>query len=224
MKRTTASYRLKKIKCHISDGRLLDIGCADGVFIQQARHAGIEAEGIDISQVAVEKALQLGVPAYCRDIFDHNPEYKYETITGFDVLEHVLDPIKFLDSLKRLLKLGGVLVLTTPNRLSLFRMLMGKRWYFYIPEEHLYYFDPITVRQFLEHRGFDLVNCKRISKPLTIKYGLTQFAEYNPMIYKILNAFSLILPGKFLNTPMPFYIGEMMVVARNNGNLPNLNS
>jgi 2-polyprenyl-3-methyl-5-hydroxy-6-metoxy-1,4-benzoquinol methylase len=108
MKRTTASYRLKKIECHISNGRLLDIGCADGVFIQQARHAGIEAEGIDISQVAVEKALQLGVPAYCRDIFDHNPKYKYETITGFDVLEHVLDPIRFVDSLKRLLKPGGV--------------------------------------------------------------------------------------------------------------------
>jgi SAM-dependent methyltransferase len=216
MKRITAEYRFRKIKPYIYKGRLLDVGCADGVFVQQAILSGINAEGIDISQVAIDRALQRGVPAICSSISNYKPKDLYETITAFDVLEHLLDPVEFFDSIKRLLKAGGILVLTTPNRSSIFRMLMGRRWYFYIPEEHFHYFDSKTVKRLLNRKGFDLISCARFFKPLTIEYGLSQFAEYNPLVYKIMHAFSIFITKRLLRTSIPFYIGEMMLIARNN--------
>lgn len=218
MKRITAEYRFNKIRPYIGEGRLLDVGCADGVFIEQAILAGINAEGIDISQVAIERALSRGVPAICSNISNYEPKYPYDIITGFDVLEHVLDPVGFFDSIRRILKPEGILVLTTPNRLSIFRLLMGRRWYFYIPEEHLHYFDPETAKRLLNRRGFDLTRCERICKPLTIEYGLSQFAEYNPVVYKIIHAFSIFMTKRLLRTAMPFYIGEMILIAKKKGN------
>jgi len=51
----------------------------------------------------------------------------------------------------------------------------------------------------------------------TIEYGLSQFAEYNPIIYKVMNALSIFMTKRLLRTAIPFYIGEMILVARNNG-------
>ena len=132
-------------------------------------------------------------------------------------MEHVLDPVEFFDCIKRLLKTGGILILTTPNRSSIFRRLMGRRWYFYIPEEHFHYFDPNTANRLLDSKGFDLISYERFFKPLTIEYGLSQFAEYNPAIYKIINALSIFMTKRLLKTSIPFYIGEMMLIARNKG-------
>ena len=91
---------------------------------------------------------------------------------------------------------------------------MGSRWYFYIPDEHLFYFSRATIRKLLYKAGFETLRVSRTYKPLTYDYALTQFAEYNPFLYRILKGVAKILPARLKSAVVPLYIGEMMVIAR----------
>ncbi len=101
-----------------------------------------------------------------------------------------------------------------PDTGSIFARIMGKRWWFYIPEEHLTYFHPASIERLYRQVGLEPVRTDRATKPLTLTYGLTQFKEYNPLIYKTLKALFCILPVAVKNTIIPFYIGEMQAIAR----------
>lgn len=214
IKYLTAKHRLKNVIPYCQPGRLLDIGCSNGSFIAHAKESGLHAEGIDLSAVAIREAQERGLTAFCTTAEEFDPGYRYETITFFDVLEHVLDPFGFLQSVHRLLAPGGMVALTVPNHGSLIRKLMGHRWYFYIPEEHLHYFNPSTISALLGRAGFEVKRCSWTYKPLTYRYSLVQFQEYNPLIFKMLSAGSAILPQRLADASVPLYIGEMMVIAR----------
>lgn len=214
MKVMTAAERMREIAGLARPGRWLDVGCANGVFVEAAGKAGHQAEGIELSEEAVAMARTRGVTATCSTIEDFGTAATYETITAFDVLEHVIDPPGFLREARRLLKPDGTLVLTLPDQGSIMRRVMGKSWYFYIPEEHLHYFNRSNMPKLLERNGLELVTARRTFKPLTYAYALTQFAEYNPLIYRVLNAMSGIIPKSLQMRPIPLYIGEMLIVAR----------
>ncbi len=214
MKRMTADARLGQIRSLAKPGRWLDVGCANGVFVQSAANAGMAAEGIELSQEAVALARQRGIRATCATIEGFGDAGSFDTLTAFDVIEHVIDQPRFLAEARRLLQPDGTLVLTLPDHGSLIRRLMGPRWYFYIPEEHLHYFNRDNMAKLLARCGFDPISIKGTFKPLSFAYALTQFQEYNPRIYRVLNAASALVPKALQVRPIPLYIGEMLVVAR----------
>lgn len=214
MKRLTAKRRLGEILPHCRPGRWLDVGCSNGVFVEHLRQNGLEGEGVDLSEVAVEAARRRGLPVVCSTVEKHDPGYCYDTVTCFDILEHVPDPPAFLSSVHRLLVTAGTLALSLPNLRSVTRALMRRRWYFYNPEEHLYYFTPSTIKQLLCRAGFEVIRCGSASKPLTYNYSLIQLKDHNPMVYAILNLFAKLLPNRVREMTVPLYIGEMMVIAK----------
>ena len=214
MKRLTAAARWRAVRPYVSSGTWLDVGCADGVFLAELAWHNVDATGIDLSEVAVNKAKERGHSAHCETIAEHRPAKPYDVISAFDVLEHVLDPRDFLSAVRRLLKPGGTLVLSTPNLRSFSRLIMGRRWYFYIPEEHLFYFAPHSLKLLLDNTGFELVARKSVGKPLTFDYSLTQFEQYNPLIHRILKAGGALLPRRMRELSVPLHIGEMLAVAK----------
>ncbi len=216
MKRLTARRRLKRILPYCRGGRWLDVGCSNGIFVEVAAEHGAEAEGIDFSQVAVRLARQNGLPVSCCTIEDYRPTHRFDTLTGFDVLEHVVDPPSFLAAAGRLLVPGGTLALSLPNVRSFSRMLMRHRWYFYNAEEHLHYFSPSTIRRLLTHSGFEVLRCRPVCKPLTFDYSLIQLADHNPTIAAILGGLGKILPRRVRQMTLPVPIGEMTVIAKRN--------
>jgi 2-polyprenyl-3-methyl-5-hydroxy-6-metoxy-1,4-benzoquinol methylase/predicted RNA-binding Zn-ribbon protein involved in translation (DUF1610 family) len=218
MKYMTAEERYKAIKSYCLPGRWLDVGCSNGTFVKIARQNGQNAEGIDLSDVAVERGRAEGLPLFSSTIEDFAPDYRYQSISGFDVLEHVLDPVGFLESVHRLLEPGGTVAVSVPNRGSLICKIMRKNWYFYIPEEHMHYFDPSSMTRLLKSTGFNVRHVRRAYKPLTYNYSLTQFIEYNPTIFKILNTAAKVIPNRLRNAIVPLYIGEMIVFAESQPN------
>jgi 2-polyprenyl-3-methyl-5-hydroxy-6-metoxy-1,4-benzoquinol methylase len=214
VKGRTAGYRFARIVEHCRLGRWLDIGCSDGRFVQEARTHGIDAYGVEFSSVAAADARAKGAPVIQTTIEDYRPDEPFDTLTAFDVIEHVIDPPAFLRAAHRLLVPEGRLVLTLPNIASLTARLMGRHWYFYVPEEHLHYFDPSSIRRLLDRHGLETLRVEPIGKPLTFAYGLTQFREYNPLLYRLLAAISLFLPNRLLQRVIPFRIGEMLVIAK----------
>ena len=214
MKKLTAEHRLNEILPFCRQGRWLDVGCSNGSLVHAACNRGIDAEGIDISQVAIETGCKENLKLYCSTLEDFAGAASYDTITMFDVLEHVLDPVRCLEAARDLLRPEGRLVLSVPNQASIFRRAMGRRWYFYIPEEHLHFFNPTNIRQLLMRLGLPVERIARTYKPLTFRYSMTQFEEYNPLIYRLLLPVTRVIPERWLEKTIPLYIGEMLVISK----------
>jgi 2-polyprenyl-3-methyl-5-hydroxy-6-metoxy-1,4-benzoquinol methylase len=215
MKVLTARQRIKELKKSVSlDGKWLDVGCANGVFVKEAIALGIDAEGVELSENAVAEGKDQGIPISAGTIADLDGDVKYDCITAFDVLEHVIDPESFMRDITNRLKPGGHVVLTVPNCSSLPAKLMGSRWYFYIPEEHLHYFDPDKIESFASRMGTEHVSTRRTFKPLTFDYSLLQFKEFNPLIYRTLALLGKLVPAALRRKIIPLYIGEMMLIAK----------
>jgi len=214
MKKMTAQQRLKEISPHVNiTGTWLDVGCANGEFIHYLKEKGYDAEGLELSEHAVNQAKERGLKARTGTMEALGVDEKFEGITAFDVIEHVLDPLEFLQQAVAHLKPGGTLAMTMPNKASFLCKLMGKRWYFYIPEEHLHYFDANIMRKLFAKVGLKTVFMGASRKPLTFDYGLTQFAEFNPLIYKMLNALAVVLPKSLRQRIIPWSIGEFMAIG-----------
>lgn len=102
-------------------GRLLDVGCGAGLFLAAARLAGYDVYGVDFNPSLAEIARsthhlgQVHADAFIR-FAGQQPPRSYDVITCFQVLEHQDDVPAFMRSVVHLLRPGGCLALTVPNR------------------------------------------------------------------------------------------------------------
>jgi 2-polyprenyl-3-methyl-5-hydroxy-6-metoxy-1,4-benzoquinol methylase len=130
---------LHTIKRHVSGGRLLDVGCATGYFLNAAR-LDFEVSGVEPSRWAVDYArtrLHLNVTEGHLEAVDL-PLEGFDVITMNDVIEHFSDPRAALERSAALLRPGGILYLVTPDIGSLSARVLRGRWWGLRPA-HLYY-------------------------------------------------------------------------------------
>lgn len=111
--------------------KLLDIGCADGSFSKYMSDKGFGVWGLDVSKPAVDLAKKRGVNAKVHDISRKMPfgDGFFDIVVIMEVIEHIYDTDFLLSDINRILKKGGLLLLTTPNLGSLenrLRLLLGK--------------------------------------------------------------------------------------------------
>jgi len=142
----------------IPKGTLLDIGCGNGSFISAAKRKGYDVSGIDFDEDAIKIARRSGLEnvwAISLEEFIQQGGQKYDVITFFEVLEHLDNPMAFLLSVKKLLKPGGYVALSLPNRLRWPRVvnLAGID----LPPHHLSRWDGPSLRYFLQRAGFEIV-------------------------------------------------------------------
>jgi SAM-dependent methyltransferase len=139
--------------------RLLDVGCALGFMLQEAKHAGWDAAGVETSDFAARYAAeQTGCPVYTGTL--QQAELKsesFDVVTLMDVIEHVAKPRELMDEVYRVLRPKGVIFLVTPNFGSLFVRLYGPKAYGIGPEEHIVYFQPRTIGRLLQKAGFSRI-------------------------------------------------------------------
>jgi 2-polyprenyl-3-methyl-5-hydroxy-6-metoxy-1,4-benzoquinol methylase len=96
--------------------RVLDVGCGSGEFLANLKHLGAITTGIDLSSEAVKAARINGVNNVLQiSISDFQDYDKYDLIVLNDIIEHPLDPLILIEKVKSLLKIGGLLMIWTPN-------------------------------------------------------------------------------------------------------------
>jgi 2-polyprenyl-3-methyl-5-hydroxy-6-metoxy-1,4-benzoquinol methylase len=106
--------------------KVLDVGCGEGGLLWAAQQLKLEAHGCDLSPGAVTLARQLvgDEQVHLGTVLELPYEARtFDCVLALEVLEHLPSPRPFLERLTWLLKPGGVLLLTTPNRNRLFAVL-----------------------------------------------------------------------------------------------------
>jgi SAM-dependent methyltransferase len=208
-----ARHRLAAIEAYAREGRWLDVGASSGDFVEAASR-GRDIEGLELSERAVEEARARGLRMHCGSIEEFEPAEPYATITAFDVLEHLREPRLFLRRLRSWLEDDGRLVLTLPDVSSFYpRWLMRRHWFFYAPNEHLFYYDPDTVRRLLEEEDFHVDQVRTAYKMLTPRYAAANLKNFNTGLGAVAGALVGVLPDALAGRPIPMYVGEMMVFA-----------
>lgn len=162
-------------------GRILDLGCATGVFLDEARRAGFEEIGVDVLPGAVAYARdRLGVDARLGALGEMGLSGgHFDAVALFHIIEHVPDPAGLVREVARLLRPGGVLLLTTPDRRGFLARLTGQRWFEYYNEEHLSYFDERSLRRLLTEGEFTIVNLRtEFGRAFTLGYVAERLSRF----------------------------------------------
>jgi 2-polyprenyl-3-methyl-5-hydroxy-6-metoxy-1,4-benzoquinol methylase len=154
--RTIAGYKTK--------GRLLDVGCGIGTFLDVAKKVGWDVSGTEVSGYAVRYIKETYGIDIKKGLFEQMnfPENNFDVITFWHSLEHVADPAASLMRAHRLLKQDGLLVIACPNvnnyiMYCLYRLVKGRRLQLFSPnakEQHLFHFSEATIKHLVGKCGF----------------------------------------------------------------------
>ena len=172
--------RLEQLmKRHASGRTILDVGCGDGVFLStlsdEWTKRGLEpsASGaslsrkrnLDVSQATMESSPQA---------------YEVDLISALDVIEHVTDPHHFVESFKRHLRPGGVVLLLTGDADSLAAKIAGPRWSYLRWCGHISVFSQSGLRRLLQSHGFEIldwIRCEHPSSPGAVAWWRVHLLE-----------------------------------------------
>jgi 2-polyprenyl-3-methyl-5-hydroxy-6-metoxy-1,4-benzoquinol methylase len=159
MKLGLNDIRFDRFYCDSGAGRnFLDIGCATGLLLNYVKNKGWNTKGVEICRESAE----YGIKRFGLDIFigtieeAHLPDKHFDVVHLSHLIEHVPDPKSLLFEVKRILKPGGHMVLTTPNVDGFQARVSGERWRSAIPD-HIYLFAKKTMRVLLERTQFQVV-------------------------------------------------------------------
>lgn len=178
-------------------GKILDVGCGIGIFLEMARRDNWHVTGVDISPFASRYAKEVfGINAYQGSLNKLKfLSESFTAVTMWDIVEHFTDPLIEIKEISRILKKGGVLLLNTPNEESLprvfadllykmsfgrFRYPVKKLYHIY----HLYYFNPYTLTKIVESMGLKILTFKKRNIPIVKARGF----RFEKAIVKILSS------------------------------------
>jgi SAM-dependent methyltransferase len=150
-------------------GRLLDIGCGSGEFLNQMKNFGWEVYGVEINQESADRGNKRGLNIFCGELGGANfPQNYFDVVVLSQTLEHVYSPGAYLEKIHRLLKNGGLLIIGVPNIDCLEIQIFGRNCHALDVPRHLHFFNVLSLRRYLEKYGFEVekVLSKKFSLPL----------------------------------------------------------
>ena len=133
-------------------GKLLDVGCATGDFLDVARKY-YNAQGLELSTWAANVAAGTGAHIHRQRLSEMPEGEQYDIVTLWGVIEHFETPRKEIAEINRLLKLGGLLCLWTGDLDSWIARLLGKRWW-YVQGQHIQMFTMDSLEKLMLETGF----------------------------------------------------------------------
>lgn len=194
-------------------GRLLELGCAYGYFLELAgRHW--DAVGVDVAEDAVRHAREkLGAKAICADFLEmDNEPQAYDVVCLWDTIEHLTHPVRVLQKAARWLKPGGVCAVTTGDVGSVVARVRGEEWRQIHPPSHVFYFSRETLSKAMQAAGLEVTEAKHV--------GYSR--SYQSMVHGVFGSAG-VLPGLLTvagKIDFPIYLNLfdiVMVVARKPG-------
>jgi ubiquinone/menaquinone biosynthesis C-methylase UbiE len=168
-------------------GKLLDVGCYTGFFLEIARERGWEAEGVELSGWAAHHAREvLKLKVFHGTLQEAKfPDEHFDVVALWDVIEHMTDPLGELKEISRVLKKDGVVVLTTMFMDTVPALLVGEKYPF-LMKMHLYYFTRKTLRKMMEKAGLQVFKTSKHVRVLRLLYFLRYIKLYSVLLYNLI--------------------------------------
>jgi len=208
---------LEKIGRYKKNGKLLEIGCANGFFLDEARRRGWEVCGIEISRWAADYAKnKLGLNIIRKDIAAAEfPDRYFDVIVMLDVIEHLPDPKYVLLEIRRILKDDGILYISTPNIASLISRMLKAKWWG-INRYHLYYFSKNTLEKMIDASGFKIKKYYPHTRIFSLRYWALRLKAHNASFYKLLDTIGRIdgFGSKLIRADFHDQIEAVIIKAR----------
>jgi len=204
------SRDLKLISRFMPSGKLLEIGCAYGFFLDLARRY-YTTTGIDISESACQYAKEeLNLNVICGDFLKAElKENHYDIIVSWATIEHLQDPHIYIEKIARLLKKGGVFACSTIDIDSPLAKIQGKSWRQIHPPTHLSYFSEKTTGMLLNKYGLKQKYVSRLGEYRTVDnsiYTILVLKQKLSHFYQLLSRLKLNRGMFYLNTYDTMYI------------------
>lgn len=137
-------------------GRLLDIGCGTGEFLENMVAAGWEGVGLEPDEGARAQAQSKNLKVYEPEQLFKVGANGYDAVTMWHVLEHVHRLHEYMGAIHRVLRPGGLLLIAVPNYTSKDAQIYGEAWAAYDVPRHLYHFSPASIGALLPQHRFEL--------------------------------------------------------------------
>jgi SAM-dependent methyltransferase len=154
--------------------RVLDVGCGEGRFTAELVAAGVHGVGIDVAEEPLRRARAAhpGLDVQLIDAFGPWPlaDASFDAVWAGEVIEHVADTAGWLSEIRRVLRPGGRLLVSTPNhsRLAVLRLGLSARAFdahFDPRSDHLRFYTRRTLTSLLEDFGFQDVSIAAVAGP-----------------------------------------------------------
>jgi 2-polyprenyl-3-methyl-5-hydroxy-6-metoxy-1,4-benzoquinol methylase len=204
--------RLRLMQEFVAPGELvLDAGCATGDFLALAK-AHYAVYGVDISDGAIKQAKarlpDIAARLASRKLENLGEEWpQFDAICLWDVIEHVRDPVSVLRILMSLIRPGGHLFLSTPDKGSLTAKVMKQHWAFMIPPLHLGYFTRSSFAYLFEKElPAQILTCRTQGKWTSLAF----------LFYKINQISSWLAPPPLLDWLSRSYLGHIKLYIPTN--------
>jgi SAM-dependent methyltransferase len=219
-------YRALKIFTIAPRARtILDIGSGRGFTLHYLRRffRYRRAAGIQVSRPALEFSRKvLGLEIHDRDLLEEPwAGDRFDVVTMWHVLEHVIDPERYLAKIRGVLGPDSCFVVEVPNLDSWTRRMTGKYWLGLDLKYHLTFFSPKSLRAMLERHGF------RATLVHTFSMEYSTFLSAQSIVSRITNtdqlffrwlqgakvpAFKGILHGAFTAVVAPFCLAVNLLL------------
>lgn len=164
--------RAKSLVNLLPEGKhvILDIGCGRGWTLKFLNQKGWKCTGTQISKPAAEYARKtLGLEIHEKELPDIKfDSEKFDIVTVFHVLEHLQNPIDYINDINRILKPNGFLIIEVPNLSSLCYSIFKLHWFAFALPHHISFFKLEVLNKILKKHGFII---KKISH-FSLEYSL----------------------------------------------------
>lgn len=194
-------------------GIWLDVGCAAGFTLDEARKEGFTAVGVELSAWARKFAADRFELTVFTTVAEARLSLKGQTdiVSLFQVLEHMRDPVAALADAHACLRPGGLLLIETWDRGSRLARLFGKHWQQITPPSVLWLLNRRSLARALDRAGFRIRSMHATSKRVSVVCALAILAEKKPRLFG--TALRVFGRSALRGLALTYSLGDLISVA-----------
>jgi 2-polyprenyl-3-methyl-5-hydroxy-6-metoxy-1,4-benzoquinol methylase len=209
-----AEYHIAK-RFVLEKSSVLEVGCGSGKFSAFLPRDSIY-DGLEFNEAAINEARECGLRVHRMSIeeFAQTEHSRFDVVCGFQVLEHVECPAKFLEAASRLLKPGGILVLSVPSEDSLMKCEVNN--VLNTPPHHVTRWTDIALRSVsgvvglklvhLEHEQLSEVNVRPFARAKVLRVLREKLSLRFPLVSRTAASFFVRACLHFIALPVEWYL------------------
>ena len=155
----------RRISQLVEPGKILDIGCGRGLFLEVMRRGGWNTIGTELNEETASYAIKTyDSKIFTGDIIQHKlPAESLDAVNINQVLEHLKNPHKVIEESHKLLRKGGVLIISVPDLRSPQFTIGKENWFLLDLPYHLFHFTEEGLSKVLKKNKFKIKHIKRLS-------------------------------------------------------------